>query len=117
MQANGLRFAYLSEGTGPLVLLLHGFPDTAHTWDHVMPAVAWAVGVSTRHLESAGAVAEVESPAIAREGHRARTEEGRRQECPDDNAALHDAELLSMSGAGAGPEASATRLGAPGLWM
>jgi pimeloyl-ACP methyl ester carboxylesterase len=40
VQANGLRFAYLEEGTGPLVLLLHGFPDTAHTWDHVRPRIA-----------------------------------------------------------------------------
>ncbi len=38
--ANGLRFAYLEEGTGPLVLLLHGFPDTPHTWDAVRPALA-----------------------------------------------------------------------------
>lgn len=37
--ANGLRFAFLSEGSGPLVLLLHGFPDTAHTWDAVRPAI------------------------------------------------------------------------------
>jgi pimeloyl-ACP methyl ester carboxylesterase len=29
--ANGLRFAYLEEGAGPLVLLLHGFPDTARS--------------------------------------------------------------------------------------
>lgn len=40
--ANGLRFAYLEQGTGPLVLLVHGFPDTAHTWDAVLPAVAAA---------------------------------------------------------------------------
>jgi pimeloyl-ACP methyl ester carboxylesterase len=40
VDANGLRFAYLEEGAGPLVLLLHGFPDTAHTWDAVRPAVA-----------------------------------------------------------------------------
>ncbi len=40
IQANGLRFAYLEEGKGPLVLLLHGFPDTPHTWDDVRPAVA-----------------------------------------------------------------------------
>ena len=40
--ANGLRFAYLSEGEGPLVLLLHGFPDTPQTWDAVRPAVAAA---------------------------------------------------------------------------
>jgi pimeloyl-ACP methyl ester carboxylesterase len=42
VQANGLRFAYLSAGTGPLVLLVHGFPDTAHTWDHVLPKIASA---------------------------------------------------------------------------
>ena len=42
IQANVLRFAYLEQGTGPLVLLLHGFPDTAHTWDRVLPALAAA---------------------------------------------------------------------------
>ena len=42
MRANGLRFALLEEGSGPLVLLLHGFPDTAHTWDAVRPALARA---------------------------------------------------------------------------
>lgn len=42
VNANGIRFAYLSEGNGPLVLLLHGFPDTAYTWDRVMPEVARA---------------------------------------------------------------------------
>lgn len=40
--ANGLRFTCLEEGEGPLVLLLHGFPDTPHTWDEVRPAVARA---------------------------------------------------------------------------
>jgi pimeloyl-ACP methyl ester carboxylesterase len=40
VEANGLRFAYFEEGRGPLVLLLHGFPDTAHTWDAVRPALA-----------------------------------------------------------------------------
>lgn len=42
VEANGLRFATLQEGDGPLVLLVHGFPDTAHTWDHVRPALAEA---------------------------------------------------------------------------
>ena len=40
VEANGLRFAYLEEGSGPLVLMLHGFPDTAHTWDDLRPRVA-----------------------------------------------------------------------------
>ncbi len=38
--ANGIRFAYLEEGEGPLVLLMHGFPDTAHTWDDIRPKIA-----------------------------------------------------------------------------
>ena len=42
VRANGLEFAYLTEGRGPLVLLLHGFPDTAHTWDRVLPALGAA---------------------------------------------------------------------------
>jgi len=40
IEANGLQFAYLEEGTGPLVLLLHGFPDTARSWDHIRPRLA-----------------------------------------------------------------------------
>lgn len=42
VDAGGLRFAYLEEGTGPLVLLIHGFPDTAYTWDATMTALAAA---------------------------------------------------------------------------
>ncbi|ETJ04670.1 MAG: Alpha/beta family hydrolase, partial [Actinomyces urogenitalis DORA_12] len=29
-----------AEGTGPLVVLLHGFPECWWTWRHVMPALA-----------------------------------------------------------------------------
>jgi pimeloyl-ACP methyl ester carboxylesterase len=32
VDANGLRFAYRSAGAGPLVLLLHGFPDSPATF-------------------------------------------------------------------------------------
>jgi pimeloyl-ACP methyl ester carboxylesterase len=42
VRANGLRFATLEAGDGPLVLCLHGFPDTAHTWRHLLPALAEA---------------------------------------------------------------------------
>jgi pimeloyl-ACP methyl ester carboxylesterase len=40
--ANGIDFAYLSAGptSGPLALCLHGFPDTAWTWRHLLPALA-----------------------------------------------------------------------------
>ena len=29
VQANGVRFAYLEQGSGPLVMFMHGFPDNA----------------------------------------------------------------------------------------
>ena len=44
VSANGVEFAYLCEGPsdGPLALCLHGFPDTAHTWRHLLPRLAEA---------------------------------------------------------------------------
>lgn len=40
--ANGLQFGYLSDGPadGPLALCLHGFPDSAYTWRHLLPELA-----------------------------------------------------------------------------
>jgi pimeloyl-ACP methyl ester carboxylesterase len=40
VRANGVEFAYLECGSGPLALCLHGFPDSAHTWRHLLPALA-----------------------------------------------------------------------------
>lgn len=44
VKANGLEFAYLEDGPsdGPLALCLHGFPDTALTFRHLLPALAVA---------------------------------------------------------------------------
>ena len=42
LQANGMEFAYFEAGEGPLVFLLHGFPDTALGWREVMPRIAAA---------------------------------------------------------------------------
>ncbi len=41
VNANGVEFAYFSAGPGdgPLALCLHGFPDTAHTWRHLLPVL------------------------------------------------------------------------------
>ncbi|MCB9673362.1 MAG: alpha/beta hydrolase [Alphaproteobacteria bacterium] len=40
---NGVDLACLAWGdAGPLVVLVHGFPDTARTWDYVGPALASA---------------------------------------------------------------------------
>ncbi len=41
VEAGGIRFACLTAGDrGPLALCLHGFPDTAHGWRHLLPALA-----------------------------------------------------------------------------
>lgn len=32
VQANGVRFAYLEQGSGPLVIFMHGFPDNAWSY-------------------------------------------------------------------------------------
>lgn len=40
--ANGLTFATLEAGDGPLVLCLHGFPDHARSFRHQLPALAEA---------------------------------------------------------------------------
>lgn len=42
MRASGLTFGILEAGRGPLALCLHGFPDTAYTWQHLLPELAAA---------------------------------------------------------------------------
>jgi pimeloyl-ACP methyl ester carboxylesterase len=42
VSANDVRFAYIEEGEGPLALCLHGFPDSAWTYRHLLPALAAA---------------------------------------------------------------------------
>ena len=37
---NGVRLHCVLEGKGPLVLLLHGFPESAHAWRKQIPALA-----------------------------------------------------------------------------
>jgi epoxide hydrolase 4 len=40
IEANGIRFHYVTAGEGPLVLLLHGFPQFWYAWRHQIPALA-----------------------------------------------------------------------------
>src|SRR5258708_5383113 len=40
VRASGIDFHLLEMGSGPLVLCLHGFPDTAHSFRHQMPALS-----------------------------------------------------------------------------
>src|SRR3979411_3553856 len=39
-QANGLRFASLEQGSGPLVMFIHGFPDNAWSYRKQMQVFA-----------------------------------------------------------------------------
>jgi pimeloyl-ACP methyl ester carboxylesterase len=42
VNVNGVRLRVLEDGDGPLVVLLHGFPDNAFTWDRQIPALVAA---------------------------------------------------------------------------
>ena len=42
VRSNGITMAIRDEGTGPAVVLCHGFPELAHSWRHQMPALAAA---------------------------------------------------------------------------
>jgi pimeloyl-ACP methyl ester carboxylesterase len=42
IDANGLRFHIAEQGSGPLVLLCHGFPESWYSWRHQIPAIAAA---------------------------------------------------------------------------
>jgi len=40
IQSNGIRMHLVEEGSGPLVVLLHGFPELSSTWRHQLRALA-----------------------------------------------------------------------------
>ena len=39
IETPNVTFAALDEGSGPLVLCLHGFPDDARSWRHQVPVL------------------------------------------------------------------------------
>ncbi|WP_116134906.1 alpha/beta fold hydrolase [Trinickia diaoshuihuensis] len=42
IEANGVRLHLAEQGEGPLVLLLHGFPETSYSWRHQLVALSAA---------------------------------------------------------------------------
>ena len=42
LPVNGIRMQYLSQGAGPLVIFLHGFPELGRSWRHQIGPVATA---------------------------------------------------------------------------
>lgn len=41
-RVNGIRLHWVEQGEGPLVLLLHGFPESSYAWRRQLPALAAA---------------------------------------------------------------------------
>ena len=42
VETNGIRLHVVEQGTGPVVLLCHGFPESWYSWRHQLPALAAA---------------------------------------------------------------------------
>jgi pimeloyl-ACP methyl ester carboxylesterase len=42
IDTNGIQLEAFEQGEGPVVLLLHGFPESAYSWRHQLPALAQA---------------------------------------------------------------------------
>src|SRR5262249_35307204 len=38
--SNGVKIHYVTAGKGPLVVMIHGFPDYWYSWRHQMPELA-----------------------------------------------------------------------------
>jgi pimeloyl-ACP methyl ester carboxylesterase len=53
-QVNGIRLHYIKMGGGPLLILLHGWPQTWYEWHKVMPALATKFTVVAPDLRGLG---------------------------------------------------------------
>lgn len=51
---NGIRLRYAICGTGPALLLIHGFPHTGRAWHHLMPQLADRFTVIAPDMRGAG---------------------------------------------------------------
>jgi len=40
VETNGIRMHYVEQGTGPLVVLCHGWPESWYSYRHQIPALA-----------------------------------------------------------------------------
>ena len=63
MAANGIRLHVVEEGEGPLVLLVHGFPESWYSWRHQLPALA-AAGYRTVAIDVRGYGRSSAPPAV-----------------------------------------------------
>lgn len=60
IRANGIRQHFLEAGSGPPVVLLHGFPETSYAWRYQIPALSERYRVIAPDLRGYG---ETDKPA------------------------------------------------------
>ncbi len=67
---NGIRLHAVAEGEGPLVLLIHGFPESWYSWRHQLSVLAGAghraVAIDVRGYGRSSAPAEIEAYRMLR---------------------------------------------------
>jgi len=63
VSANGVRMHLVEAGEGPLVLLVHGFPESWYSWRHQLPALAEA-GYRAAAIDVRGYGRSSKPPAI-----------------------------------------------------
>ena len=70
VRGDGVELEVLDDGSGPAVLLLHGFPDSSHLWRHQVPALTGAglrvVAPDLRGFGASGRPERVEDYRIGR---------------------------------------------------
>lgn len=63
IETNGIHMRIAEQGRGPLIVLLHGFPESWYSWRHQIPALAEAayhvVAPDQRGYGGADAPAEI----------------------------------------------------------
>ena len=67
--SDGVKIHYVELGEGPLVVLIHGFPDYWYSWRHQMPALAehhHVVAIDQRGYNKSGQPEGVEAYAMER---------------------------------------------------
>ena len=68
LRRDGVSLHYIDEGQGPVVLLLHGFPNSMHVWRHQVPALLDAgyrvIAVDNRGMGRSDAPVDVDAYAL-----------------------------------------------------
>ena len=91
VEAAGLQLAYREQGSGPPVLLLHGWPTSSFLWRNVMPPIAERNRVIALDLPGFGASDKPPDTDTTSSSSRARsTASSRRSGSRRSPLAVHD---------------------------